>query len=87
MKRLIVVGALGLLLSACDSAENNTSKIEARKHVIYCQDSITKQPTFEVSTRDNVYAFVIKGHSVLGYKDNDDKMRVIFLSKNDCVVF
>jgi hypothetical protein len=81
MKRLIALSALGLLLSGCKLSNNS------REHVITCLNSTSGQLSYRVVTSGNVGAFVVQGHSVLSYRDEDGKVQIILLSKNDCIVY
>ena len=83
MKKILVV--LGcLLLAGCESPHSATS----RRHEIVCRDVTTKATTYDVVTWGNVYAFVVAGHSVLSYYvEGDKQIKVILLSKNDCMVY
>lgn len=81
MRKLLVLSLFGLFLSGCKE------QIDYREHEIVCLDAKTQQSSYDIIAPSNVYAFVVKGHSVLSYKDSNKKSHIIFLSKNDCVIY
>lgn len=79
MKKLIWLSLLGFI---------GCTKNPVSQHQIVCLDN--KNPfivTVNIVANGGVGAFVIKGHSVLAYRDSKGKTQVIFLSKNDCEVY
>ena len=76
MKKMVGFIILGLFLSGCQS----------REHAIICWDNTSHQETYNIIVPGNVYAFVVKGHSVLAYRDENNKVRIILLAKNICTI-
>jgi hypothetical protein len=81
MKKLIGLSILGLLLSGC-----KPSKVE-RDHEVKCWNLKHTVITYDEITSGNVIAFVAKGHSILAYRDENNKVQVIPLVGNDCVIY
>jgi len=79
MKKLILFGLLCFI--GCSRNSN-------KQHEILCLDNSNHQiVTVHVLTQGNVQAFVVKGHSVLAYRDDNGKVQIVLLAKNDCEVY
>lgn len=85
MKYLIGLSVIGLLCSGCSKSSN----VHQREHLIVCVDPVDGVTvTKNVVSSKNVYAFVVKGHSVLFYTNRDtNKKEIILLTKNDCEIY
>jgi hypothetical protein len=84
MKYLIGFCAIALLFTnGCK--KSGTLK---REHAIVCMDLTHKDITGNFLSSGNVFAFVVKGHSVLSFIDEaTGENKIIFLSKNDCEIY
>lgn len=82
---LTILCLLGILSGGCAKSNGNPSK----GHEIICLDSTNHDiVTQHVLTHGNVFAFTVKGYSVLCYRDLDNtQTKIIDISKNDCEVY